>query len=342
MLTAREDIRGFAALADERAHILDYLVQHMHETLGQSAGFLAETTDYVLSAPGKMLRPLLLIDACKAAGGAPSLVFPAAAGTEYGHIASLIHDDIIDGDSQRRGQDTLHVKYNVPAALLTGDYLIFHTFLCYTQCVDSGVSAERVLKAIRMLSTTCIEMCQGQALEAQVAGKLDTDERTYLELIRLKTATFCQSAAAIGACLGGADDDVIDALSGYGTNLGMAFQLMDDILSYDGSSYLMGKPLTSDTRNQRVTLPIIYALQAGGPEARRELERVFAADSAAADADGYKAVAHLLLTTRALDRARGLAYRYTHKAKAQLDRLPYSESRERLRSLADVFLTRAH
>lgn len=341
MITAREDVSGFAALADERARILEYLVQHMHESLGQTAGFLAETTDYVLSAPGKLLRPLLLIDACKAAGGDPSLVFPAAAGTEYGHIASLIHDDIIDGDAQRRGQDTLHVKYNVPAALLTGDYLIFHTFLCYTQCADSGVSAERVLKAIRMLSTTCIEMCQGQALEAQVAGNLDTDEQTYLELIRLKTATFCQSAAAIGACLGGADDGAIDALSSYGTNLGMAFQIMDDILSYDGSSFLMGKPLTSDMRNQRVTLPIIYALEAGGAATRARLERLFATDSPAGP-DAHSAVIYLLLTTRALDRARALAYRYTHKAKAALDRLPYTESRERLRSLADIFLTRVH
>ncbi|MGH2514134.1 MAG: polyprenyl synthetase family protein [Ktedonobacterales bacterium] len=341
MITAREDVSSFAALADERTQILEYLVGHMHETLGQTAGFLAETTDYVLSAPGKLLRPLLLIDACKAAGGDPSLVFPAAAGTEYGHIASLIHDDIIDGDAQRRGQDTLHIKYNVPAALLTGDYLIFHTFLCYTQCADSGVSAERVLKAIRMLSTTCIEMCQGQALESQVSGNLDTDERTYLELIRLKTATFCQSAAAIGACLGGADDDVVDALSTYGTNLGMAFQIMDDILSYDGSSFLMGKPLTSDIRNQRVTLPIIYALESDDASTRVRLERLFAADPDTG-LDTHSAVVHLLLTTRALDRARALAYRYTHKAKAQLDRLPYTDSRERLRSLADIFLTRVH
>lgn len=339
MITAREDVSGFAALADERARVLEYLVRHMHETLGQTAGFLAETTEYVLSAPGKLLRPLLLIDACKAAGGDPSLVFPAAAGTEYGHIASLIHDDIIDGDAQRRGQDTLHVKYNLPAALLTGDYLIFHTFLCYTQCADSGVSAERVLKAIRMLSTTCIEMCQGQALEAQVTGNLATDEQTYLELIRLKTATFCQSAAAIGACLAGAEEPVIEALSAYGTNLGMTFQIMDDILSYNGSSLLMGKPLTSDIRNHRVTLPIIYALQAGNAAIRSRLEELFSASNEA-DHDAHQQVVHLLLKTRALDRARALAYRYTHKAKRQLDLLPYSESRERLRSLADIFLTR--
>lgn len=340
MITAREDAGGFAALVDERARVLEFLVQHMHETLGGTAGFLTQTTEYVLSAPGKLLRPLLLIDACKAAGGDPELVFPAAAGTEYGHIASLIHDDIIDGDAERRGQASLHAKYTLPAALLTGDYLIFQTFLCYTQCEDRGVSADRVLRAIRTLSKTCMEMCEGQALEAQVAGDLDTDEATYLELIRLKTATFCQAAAAIGACLGGADDGVVDALSNFGTNLGMAFQIMDDILSYDGSSFMLGKPLSSDIRNHRVTLPVIYALEQS-PKTREQVRELFAAD-ASQQADSHTQLVHILLTTRALDRARALAYKYTTKAKQYLDTLPYTESRERLRALADIFLSRDH
>lgn len=339
MITARED-GGFAALADERTRVLEYLAQHLHESMGEAAGFLAQTTEYVLSSPGKLLRPLLLIDACKAAGGDPDRVFPAAAGTEYGHLASLIHDDIIDGDLERRGQASLHAKYTLPAALLTGDYLIFQTFLCYTQCEDRGVSAERVLRAIRTLSKTCMEMCEGQALEAQVAGDLDTDEETYLELIRLKTATFCQSAAAIGACLGGADDDVVEALSNYGTNLGMAFQIMDDILSYDGSSFMLGKPLSSDLRNRRVTLPVIYALRAG-PQTREAIRQLYEAD-AAQQAEAHTQLVHMLLTTRALDQARAVAYKYTTKAKQNLDLLPYSESRERLRGLADVFLTRDH
>lgn len=340
MITAREDASGFAALADERTRILDYLGHHLHETMGETAGFLAQTTEYVLSAPGKLLRPLLLIDACKAAGGDPNRVFPAAAGTEYGHLASLIHDDIIDGDLERRGQASLHAKYTLPAALLTGDYLIFQTFLCYTQCEDQGVSADRVLRAIRTLSKTCMEMCEGQALEAQVAGKLDTDEATYLELIRLKTATFCQSAAAIGACLGGANDGVVEALSNYGTNLGMAFQIMDDILSYDGNSLLLGKPLNSDLRNARVTLPVIYAMESG-PQAREQVRTLFEGGTTEGE-DAHTQLLHLLLTTRALDRARAVAYKYTAKAKQNLDLLPYTESRERLRALADIFLTRDH
>ena len=341
MITVRHDVGDFAALADERARILEYLASHLRETLGGAAGFLTETTDYLLSSPGKLLRPLLLLDACRAAGGDPDRVFPADAGTESGHIASLVHDDIIDVDTQRRGQASLYAKYDVATALLTGDMLIFQTFLCYTHCEQSGVKADRVLAAIRALSTTCIDMCRGQAVEAEIAGNLDTPEEDYLELVRLKTASFCQAASYIGACLAEASDHVVNCLAEYGHNLGMAFQIMDDILSYDGSALLMGKPLTSDMRNKRVTLPIIYALQTGGLPARRRIQDFFEASEELANEKHAKLV-RLLADTRAIDRARGLAYRYTVRAKQQLDCLDCTESRERLRSLADIFLTRDH
>lgn len=341
MITVRHDASDFAALADERAKILHFLATRLQETLGESAGFLAETTNYVLSSPGKLLRPLLLLDACRAAGGDPDHVFPAAAGTEYGHIASLVHDDIVDGDTQRRGQASLHARYDVATAVLTGDMLIFQTFLCYTDCEQLGVRAERVLAAIRALSVTCIDMCRGQAVESVIAGNLDTSAEEYLELIRLKTASFCQAASYIGASLAEASDDVVACLAEYGYNLGMAFQIMDDVLSYDGSALLLGKSLTSDMRNKRVTLPIIYALQTGGLPARRRIQEFFEADEAAVN-EKYAKLARLLTETRAIDRARGHAYRYTVRAKQQLDCLDSSESRERLRSLADIFLTRDH
>lgn len=341
MITAREDVGGLDALTNERARIMEYLVRHMHETLGETAGFLAETTDYVLSAPGKLLRPLLLFDACRAAGGNPDVVFPAAVGTEYGHIASLIHDDIIDGDIERRGQTTLHVKYNLGAAILTGDVLIFHTFLSYTECLDRGASPERVLDAIRTLSVTCIDISRGQALEAAIAGDLSTPVETYLEVIRLKTAAFCSAAARIGAQLGDASEEGIAALSQYGHNIGMAFQIMDDILAYEGNATLMGKPLASDVRNRRVTLPIIFAMQSRRPGVREQITEIFTSTSED-DLEAHKQLIRVLQAARALDRARALAYRYTVKAKQQLDLLPHSEARERLRALADIFLARNH
>ncbi len=341
MVTAREDAITFAALVDERTKIADYLVQHMHETLGGRGGFLAETTEHVLTAPGKLLRPLLMLDACRAAGGDPEVVFPAAVGTEYGHIASLIHDDIIDGDTERRGKATLHVKFDESAAILTGDLLIFHTFLSYVECSDAGVSPERVLAAVRTLAVTCIEMCQGQALEASLIGDLSTTEHTYLDMIRMKTASVCRAAARIGARLGGAPDEAVTALGHFGHNIGMAFQIVDDVLSFSGAESLVGKSLTSDVRNRRVTLPVIYAMRNGDADMRHEIEDLYHGE-AGNRPDARMRLTHLLNTTRSLDRARSLAYRYTARAKRQLDALEYSESRERLRALADIFLSRDH
>jgi geranylgeranyl diphosphate synthase type I len=342
MATVREDAGGFAALMEDRVRIGDYLTQHLREVLGERGGYLAETTEHVLSVPGKMLRPLLLLDACRAAGGDPERVFSAACGNEYGHIASLIHDDIMDGDDARRGQPTLHVKYSLPAAVLTGDLLIFQTFLSYTDCLASGVPAERVLTAIRVLSRTCIEMCQGQALEASLEGRLDTTEELYLDLIRLKTASFCSAAAGIGARLGGADEGAIIALSNYGHNLGMAFQIIDDLLAYVGDGAVLGKPATSDLRNRRVTLPIIYALQSRDRAVTARIREIFGRRERHAGAEPavHGDLVHILNVTRALDRARAVAYRYTTRAKQQLDLLSYSDATDRLRSLAEISLSR--
>lgn len=342
MVTARQDFAEFAALAAERARIADDLVRHLRETLGGAPSSLAQAGEYVLSVTGKLLRPMLMLEACRAAGGDPELVEPAALGTEYGHVASLVHDDIIDGDAERRGQETLHVKYNVGAAILTGDLLIFNTFLNFAECEDRGASAERVLAAIRTLSKTCIEMCQGQALEAEITGNLDTTEETYLEMIRLKTGSFCRAAARIGASLGGADDAAVDALASYGEQLGTTFQIIDDILPYVSDTHTLGKSRHSDILNRRVTLPIIYAIQDGGATVRAQLEALFASGESDAGAEvlAHRQVRRLLISTRALHRARALAHRYTAGAKQALDLLPASPSRERLRGLADACLAR--
>jgi geranylgeranyl pyrophosphate synthase len=342
MVTARQDSTEFSALAAERARIADDLVRHIQQTLGQTGAspLLAEASEYVLSVMGKLLRPLLMLEACRAGGGDPALVMPAALGTEYGHVASLVHDDIIDGDAERRGQATLHTRFDLGTAILTGDMFIFHTFLNFTECQDAGVSPERVLAAIRLLSTTCIEMCQGQALEAQMVGNLDTTIEQYLDIIRLKTASFCRTAAHIGALLGGADEVAVEALGGFGQSLGMTFQIIDDMLPYAGDTLLVGKPKGSDIHNRRVTLPIIYAIRSDREQARREIEAVFTQPGS--PEEDHQRMRDVLQRTGALERVRALAHRYTNTAKRHLDSLPASPSRERLRTLADSLIARTH
>ncbi|MGH2391015.1 MAG: polyprenyl synthetase family protein, partial [Chloroflexota bacterium] len=314
MSIAQETLSELATRPDDGERLASYLNRQMYDGVLSHGGLLARTTRHVLAAPGKLLRPRLLLDACRAAGGDPERVFPAAAGTEYGHMASLVHDDIIDGDAVRRGQESVHAKYSVPAAILTGDLLIFQTFLSYTQCHDRGISAERVLTAIRVLSLTCIEVCEGQALEAGIAGRLDTTEATYLEMIRLKTAGVWRASAEIGACLAGASDDIVASLRAYGENLGLAFQIVDDILCYDGMPDRLGKPARSDLCNGRITLPIIYALQSADPATRRHIATLFESGRANAE-QGHTALVRILTITGALERARRAAERLVSSAR---------------------------
>lgn len=322
---------------DRGAYVVEFLAQLLRTAPITDDPFLAETSRHVLATPGKMVRPILLLDACRAAGGDPMQVLPAALGTECGHVASLVQDDLMDGDGYRRGQPTLHVKYGVGPAVLTADLLIFHTFLSYTRCCERGVPSDRVLAAIRTLSETCIQMCEGQALEARIAGDLDTTEETYLTMIRLKTASICRAATQIGAILAGGPDDAVRALASYGENLGVAFQIVDDMLSFVGDERVVGKPLTSDARNRRVTLPLIYALQSDRPGARRDVT------DALESADGARArgrLVKLLAETGALDRSYARVVSYTDEACGHLDLLPHSEARERLRRMAQSLQSR--
>jgi geranylgeranyl diphosphate synthase type I len=339
MITAGEETNSIAVLMQDRERLLEQFTRYVHHPAVPVDGRLGELRAYALDTPGKLLRPLLLVAACRAAGGDPERVFPAAAGTEYGHVASLVHDDIIDDDALRRGRQTVHLAFGVPAAILTGDLLIFETFLSYTQCADLGVAAADVLAAIRTLSTTCIEVCHGQALEQTSSGNLETDELGYLRIVRFKTASVCRAATRIGAQLSGAPSEVVDALGAYGEHLGIAFQIIDDVLAYDGHPDMVGKPLQSDLRNRRVTLPVIYALESGTPEVRQAVRTLFTAEGLD-PAEAHRRLAALLHGCGALDRARDLAHYYTGKAKQQLDHLLPSEGRESLRALADVFISR--
>ena len=370
MTTAKEGVDFttlFTAQGVERSLVAETLGRRGSQ-LFADAGLLSETSAYALATPGKLLRPLLLLDACRATGGDPDRVFPAALGTEFGHVASLIHDDIIDSDDERRGRPTLHHKFDTGAAILTGDALIFSTFLSYTDCMERGVSAERTVEAIRLLSETCIEMCRGQALETELIGNFEAGETRYLEVIRLKTAVFCRAVTWLGAWLGGADEAQCTLLGEYGLRLGMAFQLMDDALCYDDSdnadgvdeggkpnaassnasttdrTNTLGKSRFSDLCNRRVTLPILYAWRRGGANERHLLQEAFSVpdDDPERLAAAYGAVQRVLRTTRALESTRALVHRYTVQAQRSLEPLPPSDARLRLTLLAALLASRDH
>lgn len=319
------------------------LVDAELEQLAQRAADpdLRRALHQLFASGGKRLRPALVLLAAHWGAYDRGRAVVAGAAMEMIHAASLIHDDIIDDDAERRGRAALHVQYDPTAAIVTGDLLIFQTFLHYASCRDRGIGAERVLDAIRVLSLTCIEMCEGQALEAAIKGRLDTDEATYVRMIRLKTGSLCRAAAEIGGILADAPDGTVRHLREYGERLGLAFQIMDDILPYNGQPDRLGKPAHSDVRNARVTLPIIYALCSRQAGVRARIDALFGlAESDPLDA--HAQIAALLRGCGALDRAVERAVRLHAEAQGHLQHLPPSEAREHLSLLADAALARTH
>lgn len=295
---------------------------------------LAAMCRHALLPTGKLVRPILLIEAGLAVGGQVRQLLPAAIGTEFGHVASLIHDDIIDGDETRRGRPSVHARYGVGNAIVAGDALFFALFRCLSECHSEGTAAERVVRALRVVSTVGVDLCRGQILEAAVTADLECTPEQYYRVIRSKTAALFRGSCACGAILGGGCEQDVAALSRYGENLGVAFQITDDLLPYTSDSARTGKPATSDLRNKRVTLPVIRARQLGGHGVRAEIDRLFSQREPGADDLGR--LRDLVVATGAAEEALGAAKSHVEQAQESLHGLPDTLGRRNLARISDL------
>jgi geranylgeranyl diphosphate synthase type I len=295
---------------------------------------MADASRHALSAGGKMLRALILLESCKAVGGDAEQAMLAAVGTEAGHLASLVHDDIMDQDGLRRGQPSVWKRYGANTAILVGDYFIFQAFYQLARCRDTGIPGDRVARTLGVVAQSCMDLCLGQDLEAVITGNLRAGVRAYMRVIEHKTAAFFRGAAESGAILGGGTVNQVGALAGYGRCLGMAFQIIDDVLSYRGDEAVMGKPVTSDLRNRRITLPILLAYRHADADGRRFLTALFPpAHTQPSETDPTAALVelrHLLAATHALERAEATALAFASRARQSLHTLPPTSSRDHL------------
>lgn len=241
----------------------------------ESAEELSAISRYALLPAGKLVRPLMALQAAEAVGGNPADVLTAVLGLEYLHAATLVHDDIIDGDMTRRGRPSVPAAYGVPNAIVAGDHLIFSAF---ESIVDEpwAASPARVAAAVGELAEAGRDLCRGQMLESQLVADLDAGAQCYPEMIRLKTGALFRAACYVGATLGGAGAAAGAGLAAYGENVGIAFQIRDDLLCYEATPEQTGKPGTSDLLNGRPTLPLILAYERSGKADREELRAVLA------------------------------------------------------------------
>ncbi len=252
-------------------HEIDLFERRLDERLESDVELVHEVARYMAMLKGKRLRPALVVLCAKATGKWDDRVIDAGVGVEMIHAATVIHDDVIDDSTTRRGQASVNEKWNDHIAVLMGDFLLARA-LCILVDLDN-------LEAMGVVSRATERLSQGEIYEFQIGLQSDTRETSYLAMVGDKTASLITAACKIGPLIVGAERRVVDALAQYGEYLGLAFQIADDLLDFTGDALRLGKPVGHDLREGKITLPLIHAL-ASAPEAdRADVERVLRQDT---------------------------------------------------------------
>jgi geranylgeranyl diphosphate synthase type I len=330
---------GMALLGQTRiATLVRKVCEHLDAAWSANAAHLDRVCRYAVLPGHKLFRPILLLESAAAVGGDIEQVLPAAAGAEAGHVASLIHDDIIDGDTLRRGRPSVQVAFGVNEAIVAGDTLIFYLFKSLADCGSRGVTDDRVTRAMSAVADAGLDLCRGQSMEAELCSGYVCDIPSYLTMIRLKTSALFRAACRSGAILAGGSDERVEALGTYGECLGTGFQIFDDALGYTSDSEKMGKAATSDIVNRRLTLPFLLARDLGGPAVAARLDAALRSDEP--PEQRMQVVHGLINSVGALPAAMSMAEDHIRRACDALRILPPSPSRDTLELFARAAVDR--
>lgn len=290
---------------------------------------------------GKLLRPSLCLLSCESAGGDWHVALPAAAAVELVHNFFLIHDDIQDEGRERRGRPTVWRVWGQPQAINAGDTMHTLARLALLRLEGKGVAPAKILSAVRLLDETCLRLCEGQYLDMSYEQRLDISIDDYLDMIGLKTASLFECSLKLGALLGTDDERTIEGLGRFGNNLGLGFQIRDDVLGIWGEDEITGKSSAGDLLKKKKTLPVIYGMQMAGPEQRAGLLRVYCGERII-ETDIAQA-GEVLDGLGARRYADDVAGQYCRKALAELDETSISPSaKDQLRSLAQFMVEREY
>jgi octaprenyl-diphosphate synthase len=294
------------------------------ERLQSPVTLIPQLASHLIASGGKRLRPLVTLAAAKLCGYQGPHHIALAAAVEFIHTATLLHDDVIDESALRRGQATANMVWGNQASVLVGDFLFSRAF----QLMVETDSAE----ALRILSAASAVIAEGEVLQLTTAHDLETDETGYMSVIAGKTAALFAAAAEMGAVIAGRPAAEREALRSYGADLGIAYQLVDDVLDYTGRRSSLGKNTGDDFREGKITLPVVLAHRRASDEERGFWRRTLV-DGIQADGD-FKLARRLLERHGALADTIAEARRYAATAEATLARFPANEHRKALIDLA--------
>ncbi|MFQ6077047.1 MAG: polyprenyl synthetase family protein [Candidatus Bathyarchaeia archaeon] len=307
----------------------------------QEPRVLYRASRHLIEAGGKRLRPFMVMKSCEIVGGRSEDSLPVAAAVELLHNFTLIHDDIMDGDSRRRGAPTVHVLWGTPIAINAGDLLFAKVYDSVIHHIDTErVPVERVIWVLDILSEATIAICEGQTLDMLYEERETISEVEYLDMIGKKTAALLKASAQAGAIVGGGSRSQIDRLGSFAYQAGLAFQIVDDILGLTADEKTLGKPVGSDIREGKRTLIIAHALSHANDKQRRLILSTLGDRDASPDR--AREVTETIRSLGAIDYAAGRAKGLIEEAKLQLSLFPDSPAKRLFLDLSDFILSRSY
>jgi octaprenyl-diphosphate synthase len=311
-------------VADDMAQ-MDLVIS---ERLSSGVPLVGQVARYIISAGGKRLRPVILLLTCGALGYQGSHKFSMAAVVEFIHTATLLHDDVVDESTLRRGRPTANENFGNPASVLVGDFLYSRAFQMMVAPGD--------MRIMQVLADATNVIAEGEVLQLMNMHDASLDEAAYLHVIRSKTAKLFEASSRLAAILAHTSPEIEEACAIYGQALGTAFQVIDDVLDYEGNAAEMGKNLGDDLREGKATLPLILAMQRGTADQRSLIQKAIETGSV----EQLSSVVAIVRETGALEGSRKVAMSEAQRAIDAAAVLPASAYKDALMSLASQLLER--
>lgn len=294
--------------------------EQLERSLGTRVALIENIAEYSVLGEGKRIRPLLFVLCAQLCGAKQDNLYHLSTIFEYLHVASLLHDDVLDNADLRRNKPSVRQVWGNSASILAGDFL-------YSK--GSAIAIEwNTMDALKVLTTMVSQMVEGQMMELSETNNWHLGRDQYLEIIISKTAALMSAACACGAIVAGADQEKVNNLRDYGLNLGIAFQLLDDLLDYTSCEETFGKPVGKDLREGKITLPLIHALSTLDEKEVERMEDLFREKRAAGE--DYDQLIALVRNQGAMERTKDEVQNYSRKALTFLEPFPRSTPKEEL------------
>lgn len=308
---------------------LDIFNDLFKESIRSKVSLVDLVARYIIRQKGKKIRPLLVLLSAKVAGGVTDRSYRGAVLVELLHTATLVHDDVVDNADKRRGVWSINALFKNKVAVLMGDYLLSRGLLIAMEGKDYDI--------LEVITNTVKRMSEGELLQIQKTRKLNIDEETYFKVISDKTASLLETCCEIGAMSATDNSDYHNAMKHFGQSIGVAFQIKDDILDYEGTVKMIGKPVGGDIKEKKLTLPLIYSLNNVSTKEASRIRKIIKNGS---NKQNVKDVIQFVRENGGINYALERAKSYSDKAKEALSILPDSQSKIALEALVEFVIDR--